>query len=851
MNETTLKIAIAGFFHDIGKLTGRETFGVTWEEIERQAADFLPVYKGRYSHHHALYTAMFIEKFKDYLPKEFDRPWGDGDGLVKLTASHHSPSSPMEWIIAEADRISSGMDRKSFEAYTNESIAVTDYEKTRLVSVLESLDVSGASRILDRKQYKHGYALTEMSPDTIFPKKIESVTPDSKDAAKAEYAALIDGFTEGLKGLCHPNHIGLWFEHFESLVMRFASQMPAARVGRVIPDVSLYDHLKTTSALASAIYSFHKDTDTLTVDEVKKGHTEKFLLISGDFHGIQNFIFSGYGDTRKYRSKLLRGRSFYVSVLTELTACLLCEQIGLPSTSVVLDAGGKFTIIGPNTEAAQHAVQNVQQQLEQWFVRLTFGESGISLSAILASPDDFKSGGFPSLHDQMNRKMAGKKLNRINLNRFGGVVQNYFDTKQAILCPFCGKRPADESILMPDGQATCRLCRDHVFIGDNLVKKNSLAVLLAGSALSQQGLMEPVFDYYQLSFSENAQESVTTSGGLLKYWKLKIDHEHPANNNAAFRFFNGYVPVYRLEDLQDPRFLDRGPDDETTEPIEEGALKTMNHIAAAARTNEDGKLMGLEALGILKADVDHLGLLMACGLPDNLYSVSRLATLSRQMNNFFTVFLPWFLENSTEYRDVYTIFAGGDDLLLIGPWNKMIPLAASISESFNRYVCNPAIHLSAGISIHKAHTPIDTMATAAETAVKKSKNDGRSRITLFGQTVTWAEAEQLQNVKEVMEKWLDEKYLSRVMFYRLNRFIDMAEQESLLIKGDSIHIRHMACTKWRSLLSYAVERNIGKTLAKEEKQRRIMEVRETLAEWLATWQGKLRIPLWQIQYNRR
>ena len=305
MNETTLKMGIAGFFHDLGKLTRRETFGATWDDIEHQAADFLPVRKGRYSHHHALYTTMFIEKFKDHLPDEFDRPWGDGDGLVKLIGSHHNPSSAMEWIIAEADRISSGMDRESFEAYTSEAIAVSDYEKTRLVSVLESLDAESNLRRPDRAQYKHAYPLVEMGPESIFPQNIDSVTPGGKDEAKAEYAILMEGFESGLKALFHRNRIELWFEHFESLVMRYASQVPAARVGRVIPDVSLYDHLKTTAALAAAIYLFHNDTSTLTTDGVRRGNTQKFLMISGDFHGIQNFIFSGYGDTRKYRSQII------------------------------------------------------------------------------------------------------------------------------------------------------------------------------------------------------------------------------------------------------------------------------------------------------------------------------------------------------------------------------------------------------------------------------------------------------------------------------------------------------------------------------------------------------------------
>ena len=196
---------------------------------------------------------------------------------------------------------------------------------------------------------------------------------------------------------------------------------------------------------------------------------------------------------------------------------------------------------------------------------------------------------------------------------------------------------------MSDGRSACRLCRDHVFIGESLVKRDALAILESGNNEMERGLREPIFDRYQLVFPENDPETVLNSGKLLKYWKLKINDQKGVNG-AAFRFFNGYVPVYRPEDLNDPRFLKSEEDNRSAEPMIKDTLKTMNHISAAALTiDANQRLIGLDALGVLKADVDHLGVLMACGLPENLYSISRLATMSRQLNNFFTVFLPWFL----------------------------------------------------------------------------------------------------------------------------------------------------------------------------------------------------------------
>ena len=62
--------------------------------------------------------------------------------------------------------------------------------------------------------------------------------------------------------------------------------------------------------------------------------------------------------------------------------------------------------------------------------------------------------------------------------------------------------------------------------------------------------------------------------------------------------------------------------------------------------------MGVAALGILKADVDELGSLMAWGLPQQSLTLSRLATLSRQLDFFFSLHLPHLLKTNPEYSDV-------------------------------------------------------------------------------------------------------------------------------------------------------------------------------------------------------
>ena len=104
-------------------------------------------------------------------------------------------------------------------------------------------------------------------------------------------------------------------------------------------------------------------------------------------------------------------------------------------------------------------------------------------------------------------------------------------------------------------------------------------------------------------------------------------------------------------------------------------------------------------------------------------------------------------------------------------------------------------------------------------------------------------------IEKAFKEWLDKGWISRVMFYNLNEFIKMAEQEKQLIEKNEIHINDMACTKWRSLLAYSVDRNIGKKNSDKEKIKQGVMV--NLTRWLAKYKGKLRIPLWKILYNRR
>jgi len=870
VDETVYKIALAGYFHDIGKFAerakaekGSKGFFVNVEFIENNSKVYQPFYAGRYTHSHTVYTAAFIDHIEKLLPSKFNKKeWGLGDSFVNLAAGHHKPETPLQWIIAIADRISSGFDRAEFEEKYNKEIGVKDYKRTRMITIFEDLSFDEGQKFHSLEDYQYRYPLKELSPINIFPGRGEEICQIDSEESAEEYRELFSNFIFDLEKLSHKEYIPLWFEHFDSLFMIYASHIPAAAVGYVIPDVSLYDHSKSTSAIASALYLYHKETDNFTVEAVKDYETKKFLLISGDFYGIQDFIFSEGGSTGQASAKLLRGRSFYVSLLSELASDMICRELGLPVTSIILNAAGKFTILAHNTDRSRKIVQDVEREINNWLIQNFYGQASMGLSMIEASADDFVSGKFANLWKNLSQTIDKKKYSRFDIFQHGGCVSDYLDSFDASLgiCPFCNRRPADSRAKVMD-EFACRICADHIFIGENLVKSDQIAITSVDAELYGRKLLEPIFGRYQLTFPTGELNELARQGKLFKFWYIGISEDGHIAKNITAKFINGYVPKYDEEDLTDDRYLaGKKSDKKKQEMIDQITVdkdanhpKTFAHIAVKALNFTDipNKFKGLEAIGVLKADVDHLGLLFACGMSKDRLTLSRLATLSRQLNNYFTIFIPYILKTEKRFKNIYTVFSGGDDLFLIGPWNTIIEFAGLLNDSFREYVCfNNNITLSAGFSIHKPHDPVLRLAEASEHALSMAKSKGRDSITIFYETAKWKDFRTLREIKETIEEWLNNGKINNAMLFKLNELIEMRRQEEELLKSGSIYLEDMECLKWRAKLKYTIVRNAGRRLKEDERQKVVREVMQ-IAEWLERHGGNLRIPLWQVIYNNR
>jgi CRISPR-associated protein Csm1 len=175
---------------------------------------------------------------------------------------------------------------------------------------------------------------------------------------------------------------------------------------------------------------------------------------------------------------------------------------------------------------------------------------------------------------------------------------------------------------------------------------------------------------------------------------------------------------------------------------------------------------GINRVGYLRMDVDHLGQIFAKGLPDKKdsphnideYSLSKVASLSRQMSYFFKVYLNSLagdrannlpekvqtlttkLDKNFSHRTLMFIYAGGDDLFISGAWNEVVEFAFDIYQSFRAYTGkHPDITISGGISIDDAKFPLYQSADSSSEAEGKAKNNGRDSLGLFGQAFKWNE----------------------------------------------------------------------------------------------------------------
>lgn len=861
------RVALAAVLHDLGKFAERARIEVDKDRLETWKQLDCPHWDGRPSHIHAAYTTAGFLAIEAFLPPRAalmaepfagpDRPDAD-DSLINAAARHHRPETFLQWVIATADRLASGFERSEFEAYNKAAEGTRtgrNHYQARLLSLFDAMGLD-----TDRRDaHASCQPLATLSPRSIFPVERAEYEPADDEKAQKEYLALWQAFLGALDRLprSHRDNLPLWLDHYDAAWLAHTHAIPSATAGNTRPDVSLYDHSKAVAALAVALWRWHEETGragaqaVAALRERADWNVAKFLLVQGDFVGIQDFIFAEGGETRRQAAKLLRGRSFQVALLSELAALAVLAALDLPPTSQIINAAGKFLIVAPDTETTQARLREVQGRLDAWFLAETFGESGIVLAWEAAACDDFLEGRFAGLMKRLFASLEEAKLQRFDL--VGDMAPN---AVRAVnfgqgACAFDGRRPAQTEV---GDKAASRLAADQIAIGRWLAdpRYDRLLITRAGAGLRESGAVKVLdLDYfgYRVAFACGEEGAgrfgdLAKGGELLRCWDFSLpdtDAEKPLFKGYARREINTYVPLFdpaRLEweaakygKWQDEADLDR-----------EAPIKTLNHLACEDKLPKDEgleKWHGITALAVLKGDVDNLGSLFQRGIQPPTFA--KMAALSRQMNAFFAMHLPWLCRSRPEFRDTYTVFAGGDDFFLIGPWHKTQRLARQLAEDFARYVArNPEIHFSAGITLAKPGIPIRALAEGAEAALDQAKQNGKNRVACHGVAVGWRQLAELSG----LENWLEERrqIFSTGFVYRL---LHLAEKAVSRRPEDAI---------WYSWLAYRVRRFVVDRMKLETETKRVAaqaEIAGRLRDEITRGKLAVCIPVANFLYRHR
>lgn len=807
------RVALAGLTHDLGRFAKRAG-----------ANDFFTVLKNAAPDGEA---APF-------------KAWSsDEDSIENAVALGRKPTTFLQKILSIASDVASGTSRENHPKEIN----VAESCDVRLRSIFEAISLSDETAE-KKKTFQYVMPLKALSPETLFPKPTSEIQKGA--ASKEAYAQLWKAFLNGVMRhgedpVPEPfrRNWPLWLDSFDTGWLTFTGNIPREAIPGMNPEISLYDHGKATAAIATALWCWHEDTGRKDDETLKNWDEKKFLLIQGDFFGIQNFIFSEGSETNKRAAQILRGRSFYVSLLSELAALRVLRALNLPTTSQILNAAGKFLIVAPNTEAVKATLLEVKEDLDSWFIKNTFAVAGIGLVATEASCRDFVDGHYPNLTKKLFEILDKAKFQRFDLVNFKNPVLQADFSKG--VCAWQSRLPADKEEDGEVKEASCALSRDQKSIGRHIPKFERILIATGDANLSQSGNVQilelPIFGL-KVAFVQSVEDCrvfgpLAKEGKLLRCWDFTLPKTAGKIlwNGFARRNINGYVPRYTKEEI-----AELGED--TEEGRKKDAVKLFSDIARADSHNG----FGLKALMTVKGDVDNLGLIFQKGLStgNRNMTFAKTAALSRQMNAFFAVWLPWICQS--KFKNTYTVFAGGDDFFMIGPWKEAQSLAKHLQKDFVSYVGNnPEVHFSVGTTLTKPGVPVNVLAETAEEALSEAKSQGKNSVLLYGCCVGWKTVHKLDDIESyLMQIRRDKsKEVSLGYLYSLFEILDMTALEKK---------KHPEAAMWRSKLYYSTarlfERNKGSRAAMEETCVR-------LSEYIGEYQANFRIPLTNVFYSIR
>jgi len=677
MDDDELVLAVAGLMHDVGKVVQRAGVRGIHQYLSKELA-------GEF-----LSNLVYVEVVKDFVYRHHER----GDGLLGF--------------LVKADHISA-MERD----VELEEDSMGSYKS--LYRLLQSP--------LTNKFY-YGLNPLDLSPHLKALRPVEANTCNENDYANL--LKKLEGELGSLKQLYSRSGSGLaYIVTLAEVLRKYLFFCPSAPSIEREPTNSLYEHSRMVAALSICL---------------KRSDGKGFTIVYGDVGGIQRFV---YGQ-RVYKGALksLRGRSLYITILSDAIAKHLLLSLDLPHVNLVYSSGGNFMLVSEllDEERKRGLVEEVNRFLlkrHKGLVRLSLGFADVRLG-----DDDPRIVSNAVAEAQRDARRGKERLFYDMLEDDYGL---FFESKIAPsgrVCESCGLEiDGDERVQMDEGS-----------VGEELPVLCSSCfglIKLAKDVASARYLVEVwMDDGYVLSKKFADVLNFTVDGLRVAYLFVKKPEEI-----GWLRGENGVrlIWVKRLNDtdfLADAKeFWDRVGRDglafgfstfTTHTPLnEEGDIMTFDDLVMKSK--------GQRLVGFLKLDLDKVGELVK----KHSGKISALATVSQLMSMIMEGCVDVV---ARRFDYVYLIYSGGDDMLAVGPWSDVVKFADSLSVELEGLL-GDGLSFTGAIAVDEPKAPVKVLMDSLSEFLRRAKRD-RDCVAVLGDRLRW---ENYRRAVEFAIKWAED-----------------------------------------------------------------------------------------------
>ncbi|MGL6118889.1 MAG: type III-A CRISPR-associated protein Cas10/Csm1, partial [Fusobacteriaceae bacterium] len=434
------RVTLGGLLHDIGKLFNRSDFyranGQKGEHpfLSSWFVDYLVENK----------KIHFDEYLREIVQKHHESQYFEED--MNVSSIKDLNLKKLALIVAKADNYSS-MERHG-------DLKRRRFKTVALDSIFSRVDIGKL------KAPVTSYYLREFEKEHIFSRKHEN-------NSEQEINNVIEKLLIDVRNIKTEKFEVLYLNLLQ-IIKKYTWTLPSD-TQKEICDLSLYDHLKTTSAIATASYNYHTESNvslekTTQISIIRGKEEPHFLLIGGDISGIQSYIYSLASSENI--AKRLRSRSFFIRILTELASIKIIKELNLTMSNIVISNGGKFYIIAQNTDETLCKLFKIKNSINRELYDEYEGELFLNLECANIKGEELGLK-FSDKFDEINDKLEIGKAKKFNKEILENpIISNsvYGAGDKVELCPICRK------FLKSKTEKSCHKCSLDEIWGTDLPK---------------------------------------------------------------------------------------------------------------------------------------------------------------------------------------------------------------------------------------------------------------------------------------------------------------------------------------------------------------------------------------------